>query len=164
MRSGGNNNRYHGKTTFLSGVERPFSILFFVCIFMFSVVAAVSVRAAETDHQGIVNCDIQQNPCRQKLADTEVVLDINPKPVKAMTDLKFRITLSGKQPVKPPYIDLGMPGMKMGPNRVSLEPRGEGVYEGTGIIVRCPSGKRVWKARVTVPETGSVEFVFDVIY
>jgi hypothetical protein len=81
-----------------------------------------------------------------------------------MSDLTFRITLTGKQPAAAPYIDLGMPGMKMGPNRVLLKPLGDGVYEGTGIIVRCPSGKRIWKATVTVPDMGTAGFVFDVVY
>jgi hypothetical protein len=121
-------------------------------------------QATETDHRGEVNCDIHHNICTQKLSETEVILDVSPKPVKAMTDLKFRISLVGKQPADSPYIDLGMPGMKMGPNRVSLQVLEHGVYEGTGIIVRCPSGKRIWKATVTVPDMGSVEFVFDVIY
>ncbi|MFC1516509.1 hypothetical protein ACFL7E_07080 [Thermodesulfobacteriota bacterium] len=149
----------------MSKADRLLMIMVFVCMFAFSGAAGVvQARAAEPHLQGIVNCDIQQNPCKQKLADTTVVLDINPKPVRAMTDLEFTITLSGKQPVKPPYIDLGMPGMKMGPNRVSLKPAGKDVFEGTGVIVRCPSGKRVWKAVVTLPDMGSVEFVFDVVY
>lgn len=158
-------NLFHKKTTLLS---KTAPVLFFVvlgCMFAFSgAQGVVSVTAAETHLQGIVNCDIQENACKQKLADTVVVLDINPKPVKAMTDLEFRITLSGKQPVKPPYIDLGMPGMKMGPNRVLLKPVGKNVFKGTGVIVRCPSGKRIWKAVVTLPGMGTVEFVFDVVY
>jgi hypothetical protein len=93
-----------------------------------------------------------------------VSLDIEPKPVRAMQDLTFTVTLAGEKPAAPPYIDLGMPGMNMGRNRVILQPAGELVYRGEGVIVRCPSGRRTWKAKVTVPEAGSVEFVFDVIY
>ena len=58
----------------------------------------------------------------------------------------------------------GMPEMKMGPNQVSLQASGKGVYEGTGIIVRCSSGKRIWKAAVVLPGIGIAEFIFDVIY
>jgi hypothetical protein len=89
---------------------------------------------------------------------------MSPKPVKAMKDITFRVKITGKTPTSNPYIDLGMPGMKMGPNRVSLKQMGQGLYEGTGIIVRCPSGRRTWNARVTVPTLGAVEFVFDVLY
>ena len=91
-------------------------------------------------------------------------LNITPKPVKAMRDLVFTLTLEGKGNAGEPYIDLGMPGMDMGKNRVSLKPTGEGVYEGTGIIVRCPSGRRTWRARVTVPNMDPVDFIFEVIY
>ena len=87
-----------------------------------------------------------------------------PKPVKAMQDLKFLLTIKGKQPTSHPYINLGMPGMNMGPNQVKLTPARAGVYEGTGMIVRCPSGRRTWRALVTVPEIGEVSFTFDVVY
>ncbi|MBL7180334.1 MAG: hypothetical protein ABIK98_00050 [Pseudomonadota bacterium] len=139
--------------------------MLFAWMFLLLMAAnVVAAQAAETDHLSRVNCNIHESACTQELSSMKVVLDISPKPVKAMTDLLFRLTLTGKQPAEAPYIDLGMPGMKMGPNRVNLKHRKEGVYEGTGIIVRCPSGKRVWKATVTVPGQGAVEFVFDVIY
>jgi len=140
-------------------------VLLFIWILLFSLVTkTVPVQAADTNEQEMVNCNIHSAPCRQDLSGMAVVLDINPKPVKAMTNLNFRVTFAEKQAVAAPYIDLGMPGMKMGPNRVSLKSVGKGVYEGTGIIVRCPSGKRIWKATVTLPNVGSVDFVFDVIY
>jgi hypothetical protein len=129
---------------------------------IFLVTAACAQGA--TDHLVRENCDVHHGPCSQKLLGTEVLLDISPKPVKAMADLKFTITLTGEQVASQPFIDLGMPGMKMGPNRVFLKSQGKGVYTGTGIIVRCPSGKRIWSAKVTVPGKGFVEFIFDVIY
>jgi hypothetical protein len=93
-----------------------------------------------------------------------VSLDINPKPVKAMSELIFTVTFAGEIPAANPYIDLGMPEMDMGRNRVRMKSRGKGIFQGSGIIVRCPSGRRTWKANVTVPDMGSVEFIFDVIY
>ncbi len=130
--------------------------------FLFTIILPMTATA--TDRAKMINCDVHHGTCTQKLQDMDIILDINPKPVKAMTDLKFTITLSGKQGVSEPFIDLGMPGMEMGPNRVFLKSNGKGIYSGTGIIVRCPSGKRIWKATVTVPDKGSVEFIFDVIY
>jgi hypothetical protein len=128
------------------------------------VMGGTAARAADKTPPGTINCDAHNGPCTQELAGVKVTLDISPKPVKAMTDLRFRLILSGKQPTADPYIDLGMPGMKMGPNTVRLEKVGEGVYEGTGIIVRCPSGRRVWKAAVNLPGLETVEFIFDVVY
>jgi hypothetical protein len=129
---------------------------------LFAIFFTNTARA--TDHSKMINCNIHHGTCTLKLSDTDITLDIGPKPVKAMTDLKFTVSLAGNKDVSEPYIDLGMPGMKMGPNRVLLKAVGKGVYTGTGIIVRCPSGKRIWKATVTVPDKGSVEFIFDVIY
>lgn len=131
-------------------------------LFFFSITLPITAEA--TDYSKMINCDIHHGTCTQKLQDTDVILDISPKPVKAMTDLKFTITLTGKQGVSEPFIDLAMPGMKMGPNRVFLKSNAKGIYSGSGNIVRCPSGKKIWKATVTVPDNGFVEFIFDVIY
>jgi hypothetical protein len=81
-----------------------------------------------------------------------------------MHDLTFTLTVSGVKAAHDPFIELTMPGMSMGPNRVVLKRAGNNTYQGTGVIVRCPSGRRTWKATVTFPDTGSAEFVFDVLY
>ena len=155
---------HRGRAAFLKLGERFLTILFVGMFLLSMVFYGVPAQGAEKAPSTQVNCDIQNTSCTQDLSDTQVVLDITPKPVKAMTDLTFRITLRGKQPAAPPHIDLSMPGMKMGPNRVKLKPLGNGVHEGTGIIVRCPSGKRIWKATVTVPDIGTAEFIFHDIY
>jgi hypothetical protein len=142
-----------------------FLILVIVCLpILMNPVALREAIAADPASGSLVNCEIQRGPCTQELAGMAVTLDILPRPVKAMKDLKFRVTVSGGKPVRAAYIDLGMPGMDMGPNRVELRPVKDNVYEGQGVIVRCPSGRRTWKATVTLPESGKVEFVFDVIY
>ena len=120
--------------------------------------------AGDPDSKSLIHCDIHKGPCSKELAGMMVTLDILPKPVTAMKDLKFNVTLSGEKKNAAPYIDLGMPGMNMGPNRVELRPVKDNVFEGQGVIVRCPSGRRTWKATVTLPEVGKVEFLFDVVY
>jgi len=120
--------------------------------------------AADPTPESLINCNIQQGPCTKDLRGMTVTLDILPKPVMAMKDLEFLVTLSGEKKTAAPCIDLGMRGMNMGPNRVELRPVKDNVYEGQGIIVRCPSGRRTWKTAVTLPGAGKVEFIFDVIY
>ena len=120
--------------------------------------------AAEETPSTLTNCDIQLGPCTKVKDPFTVTLDIFPKPVKAMKELIFRLTLSGREFSDNPYIDLSMPGMAMGPNRVLMARVGSNTYEGQGVIVKCPSGRRTWKAAVTLPEAGAVDFVFDVIY
>ena len=133
-------------------------ISFLVLILVTNLLTAQSVLSQE---QG---CAINLGPCSRQLGDCTVILDILPKPVKAMEELIFQVTLSEDCRHGVPVIDLSMPGMTMGQNRVTLEKNNRGVYEGTGIIVRCPSGKKTWQVTVTVPQCGAVDFVFDVIY
>jgi len=134
--------------------------------------------AAEETPSTLTTCDIQLGPCTKVKETLTVTLDIIPKPVKAMKELTFRLTLTGRELSDNPHIDLSMPGMAMGPNRVLMKRVenntsrvenntsrvGNNTYEGQGVIVKCPSGRRTWKAAVTLPEAGAVDFVFDVIY
>ena len=136
----------------------------FVAAFTLTMLSVCPPVSSVKSELSKVECDVHAGPCRADVSGTRVSLDIEPKPVKAMHDLTFTVTFAAEKPVAAPYIDLGMPGMNMGRNRVILKPAGELIYRGEGVIVRCPSGRRTWKAKVTVPEVGSVEFVFDVIY
>lgn len=136
-----------------------------ICVLLVATtVCSVSGSACAQGAHSAVDCAIQSGPCTKDLLGGRVSLDIVPKPVKAMCDLTFTVTFSGVKPANDPFIDLGMPGMVMGPNRVKLRPVAEGLYQGTGVIVRCPSGRRTWNAAVTLPDQGVVEFVFDVVY
>jgi hypothetical protein len=121
------------------------------------------VLAASADEPRVV-CDAHHESCVAELPGCRVNLDIRPKPVKAMRDLTFILTLRGRKAVFNPYLDLNMPAMDMGRNRVVLKKIGTGIYQGTGVIVRCRSGKRTWMATVTIPGIGRVEYLFDVIY
>ena len=110
------------------------------------------------------DCSIHATSCTKPVGDRMVELDIHPKPVTAMQDLTFRVSVTGGAIAQIPYIDLGMPGMHMGPNHVELKQSAAMTYEGQGVIVRCPSGKRIWRATVTLPAIGKAEFTFDVVY
>ncbi len=112
-----------------------------------------------------INCSIQDGPCIQEVNGHQVTLEVLPRPVKAMQDLIFKVTIDGDFSMsKPPHIDLNMPAMNMGRNRVSLKLNEKDVYEGSGVIVRCKSGHRTWRATVNLPGMGNVDFIFDVIY
>lgn len=129
-----------------------------------AVVSANYTRPENRPFEALINCDIQNLSCTQKLGERTISLDIQPKPVKAMENLTFQVRISGPPLVAKPHLDLSMPGMNMGPNWVFLKSRSPGSYEGIGQIVRCPTGKTVWQATVTLPETGTVNYIFDVIY
>lgn len=107
--------------------------------------------------------DVHKGPVTGNADGQTVILDIFPKPVAAMTELTFSVELPGYGGPGAPYIDLGMPGMRVPPNRVDLTREAAGRYRGTGIIVRCGSGKRTWTATVTLPGGKPAVFTFDVV-
>jgi hypothetical protein len=131
---------------------------------LFLVFVADTIFARDSTTGQLVNCDIQHQPCIQQVSGTSVLFDIQPKPVKAMKNLIFEVKVKDMDLAEPPVIDLGMPGMEMGPNHVKMKMIAAGVYQGTGIIVRCPSGKTIWQANINLPGKGSVNFIFNVIY
>ena len=123
-----------------------------------------ALLALESKKDQLINCDIQNQQCVQPILNGSIVFDIQPKPVKAMKDLTFEVKVKGINPTEPPIIDLSMPGMKMGKNKVKMKMTAKGVYQGTGIIVRCPSGKTIWQATIHLSGIGSANFIFNVIY
>ena len=139
---------------------------FMVFLFAVFLLAVPAGSTAGDKYQEMINCSLHKGSCNQFLSETRVTLEVTPRPVKAMQDLLFQVTFSEKllSKTKLPYIDLDMPGMKMGPNRVQLKSAGNDTYQGQGVIVRCPSGRRTWRATVTIPGFGQTDFIFDVIY
>jgi hypothetical protein len=114
-------------------------------------------------------CDIQRGSCLMETGEGMTIeFDIQPKPVAAMSELMFIVNLSrGGSPVTnaSTALDLSMPGMFMGMNRLVLKQMYDGRYAGKGIITRCPSGKKTWQAEVTVEHAGKTavaSFVFEV--
>lgn len=120
--------------------------------------------ALESKKDQLINCDIQNQQCVQPILNGSIVFDIQPKPVKAMKDLTFEVKVKDINLTGSPIIDLSMPGMKMGKNMVKMKMTAKGVYQGSGIIVRCPSGKTIWQATIDLSGIGSANFIFDVIY
>lgn len=114
---------------------------------------------------GGIDCAIDEGPCTASGEDGRAAtLEILPRPVRTMSNLIFRLRLdettaeSGKRAM----LHLDMPGMYMGVNRIHLESRGGGLFEGGGVIVRCPSGGRSWRAVVEGPAAEGAAFTFQV--
>ena len=155
----------------MKGHARPEELIVAACRWVALLLLVLGGNISTDSHaaekyQHLVNCDLHSGTCTQRLQGTDIHLEVTPRPVKAMTDLLFKVTLAGEyaSPTEAPFIDLGMPGMNMGPNRVLLKASGPSSYEGQGVIVRCKSGRKIWQATVTVPDLGAVRFVFNVIY
>jgi hypothetical protein len=140
----------------LNGLHR---IAVAVIVFLSPMFGQGSMHASGQE----TGCDIHRGPCGQMIGDTEVSLEITPRPVRAMKVLHFKVVIRGRSPLQPPFVDLDMPGMLMGPNVVRLKASSPDIYEGRGLIVRCVSRRRDWRATVNLPGIGKARFFFEVV-
>jgi nitrogen fixation protein FixH len=105
-------------------------------------------------------CDLGQGPCGADADGARLTLELAPRPIQPLSDLAVTVTLARDgAPVEGAEValDLAMPGMFMGQNRVALQPLGGGRYAGRAVVVRCASGRRDWVAEVVARLPGGVE-------
>jgi nitrogen fixation protein FixH len=104
-------------------------------------------------------CDLSAGPCTRPLpGGAEVRLALSPLPPRAMAELRVLAEVRERgAPVDGAAVTASftMPGMEMGENRTALAAAGPGLYEGTAVLVRCPSGRREWVAEIAVTRPGA---------
>jgi hypothetical protein len=131
-------------------------ILSTVIIPMSLLIVVAAPAASETENA--LPCDIQLRSCIMRTGDgITIEFDIQPKPVSAMTESTFVVTVTRNGlPITDAsvHLDLSMPHMFMGQNQPILKHIKEGRYEGKGIITRCTSGRKTWQADVAVGSAG----------
>ncbi|BDG01907.1 FixH family protein [Anaeromyxobacter oryzae] len=127
----------------------------------------VSVAAAAAA-PGPARCDLAANPCTLDLGGGgAVTLELGPRPLRTMADLVVAAEVrQGGAPLDGAAVAVAfeMQGMDMGPNRTSLARAGAGRYAGKAVLVRCPSGRKDWSARVTVAPAGGAPRTADVAF
>ncbi len=142
--------------------------MLFMVLTITALSAGVHPVTASESHYPEPDCMMHAGPCIKTVDGFTVVFDVAPKPLKAMRSLLFRTTILNKDiPVVDAIVsvNLSMPGMFMGQNIVGLTHLRDGIYEGKGVIVRCPSGKKIWQASVEIRRPGKdsvVNFIFEV--
>lgn len=114
-------------------------------------------------------CTLGGAPCAAGTGGTALALDLGPRPLRGLSEVAASVqVLRDGTPVDGARVEveLSMPGMYMGENRVGLAPAGPGRYAGKAVLVRCPSGRRDWVADVTahLPAGGEARarFPFEV--
>ena len=124
-------------------------------IISLSIVLQLAVLARAENNMSRTDCNFNKGPCTTRLGKSDLIitLDINPKPLNAMSELHFSVMIN--QDIAPVRnatvtVDLTMPGMYMGENQVLLKKSKDNTYEGSGIIPVCPSGAKAWMAEVNV--------------
>ena len=131
----------------------------------FSFLLVLILSGCSSGTEAAADCDPHVGPCTKKAGGYTVMLDISPKPVQHMKALMFEVMLSDDSPALSSdslLLDLSMPGMKMGKNRVTLEKTADKRYSGTGIITKCSSGRTLWRATVFMDDNTKPAFTFNV--
>ncbi len=110
-----------------------------------------------------VDNSIHEKACTVTSGSHTVTLNIDPKPVSAMKELTFSVTVTPCNKLPDTLLlDLSMPGMAMGKNQVTLVKKSACTYEGKGIIVRCMSGRTLWQVTLLSDELNNPAFTFNV--
>lgn len=142
------------------------SLLSMVMVIILSLLIADTASAGSQDR---IDCNIQKGSCvKMTGSGMDVEFDVAPRPVKAMQELLFMVTLKKQgKPVSGAslLLDLSMPDMFMGNNQPKLKEGPSGRYSGRGVIPRCVTGRKTWKASVAIAQRGQVEqvaFLFEV--
>lgn len=124
------------------------------------LLASLAMRAAFA-----ADCNFSLGPCTKTCTGRTITLDIAPKPVSAMEELTFSMTITPCSSLPDTLIlDLGMPGMVMGRNRVVMKRTSACTWSGKGIIVRCMSGRTLWQATILSDALNNTAFTFHVKY
>ncbi len=134
-------------------------------LYSFSIFLVLFLFGCSSGTEATADCDPHAGPCTKEVDGYTVTLDISPKPVRHMKELTFGVVFSGGSPAlfsDSLLLDLSMPGMEMGKNQVVLKKAGDNRYTGKGIIVKCLSGRTLWRATLLISETLEPTFTFNV--
>ncbi len=105
----------------------------------------------------------EESPCTITSGQRTVTLNIEPKPVRAMQELTFTLTVRPCDALPASLLlDLSMPGMEMGKNQVTLHKTNDGRYEGKGVIIRCMSHHTLWRVTIVSDELHNPAFTINV--
>jgi hypothetical protein len=132
------------------------------------VLCIVSAVPGTAKNRESTACAINEGSCTKMAGPVRVTLDILPKPLKTMSELQFSVSLTrNDKPIdaREVLVEMTMPGMYMGKNVVKLQRDGDR-FTGTGVILRCMSGRKNWHALVRFNQDNKASFVdfdFEVI-
>ncbi|UZJ38496.1 hypothetical protein [Prosthecochloris sp. SCSIO W1103] len=126
---------------------------------------ALALFSCSSGTDATPDCDPHAGSCMKQAGDYTITFDMSPKPVLHMKELTFKVSFSSDSPSISSdtlLLDLSMPGMDMGKNEVVLRKVGDNQYNGKGIIVKCPSGRTLWRATLLLSENMKPAFTFNV--
>lgn len=94
------------------------------------------------------NCDLNQQVCRTVMGKKNIAFDLS-KPVKYLQKFDMKFTEKNFTGIEKIIVDFSMRDMQMGINRFELNKTTiPGVWQGTGILPVCVSGRKDWVASI----------------
>ncbi|MCS7204654.1 MAG: hypothetical protein NZ853_03055 [Leptospiraceae bacterium] len=131
-------------------------------------------------HSGVVEeikdfilCDVHKEICHFTIQDEkkqtfiEGKLNLSPKPVYTMKEIQFQLEFTKSNIHQPEILlDLTMPAMYMGENKVIMKKVSDNLFEGKGIFPECTSDDRRWNIKILMktPEKEYVKNIqFDIL-
>lgn len=107
-------------------------------------------------------CDIQKSYCEATIGAQTFRFDLNPKPVKAMQELKIEVSIIPPFKTEEILVDFTMPEMYMGENKTKLKRVTPEKFEGKIILPRCK--KTLWQAELidTSSNKSLAKFLFHI--
>ncbi len=122
------------------------------------------------EEKEVVYCDFKQNQfcdfsiLKQGQVLFRGTLDLNPKPVVAMKEITFTLALNEKKfDPQEILLDLTMPEMYMGENKVKLLKKQENIYEGKGVFPECTSKFTRWNIEIFFDPSTTTNIQFDIL-
>lgn len=106
--------------------------------------------AGNTKFVIVKECNPNTEHCEATLTDTSLLtLDIEPKPIPLMKTITFRVTLEN---TTLPFIEatLFATNMNMGLHTFKLFSKGNGLYEGEGMLPTCIVGNMIWQTNIVI--------------
>lgn len=112
--------------------------------------AVSRLRQLGTYAEADPECLLDETACTATFADgSTVTLDVTPRGMPTETPLTFEVTVTGDAPV-PRSLELQGIDMNMGLLSVPLQPAGDGVSRGTGVVPVCTTDRMKWHADVVM--------------
>lgn len=95
-------------------------------------------------------CDLNKQSCTVDMGKVSLTLDIQPRPIRSMTPLNYRVSIDGTRSNKV-MVKLQGSEMYMGINQTELTPVDDkpGDFSGKGELAVCTTGEMLWRLTVS---------------
>ena len=104
-------------------------------------------------------CDLRAGACGSNVEGSgRVSFAIEPRTIPLVKPLQLRVQLQGVE-AQQVEVDFSGVDMNMGFNRVRLEPSGEGIFTGDGMLPVCVRDAMEWEAKVLITTRGGLTSV-----